>query len=134
MLITNLLAFVVAVAPVGLEARGARVLGVLPFVVIDLAFFLANSIKIVDGGWFPLAFGLVVFTLLTTWKRGRELLHEKLAAGCASQLTPFIESLAARRLDARARHRRLHDRPAPKACRAPCCTASSTTRCCTSAW
>jgi KUP system potassium uptake protein len=46
------------------------------FLVIDLAFFGANAIKIVDGGWFPIAVALGVFTLMTTWKRGREALAQ----------------------------------------------------------
>jgi KUP system potassium uptake protein len=41
------------------------------FLAIDLAFFSANIIKVHDGGWVPLAIGLVVFTMMTTWKRGR---------------------------------------------------------------
>ncbi len=49
------------------------------FVPLDLAFFLANAGKIPHGGWFPLAIALVVFLLLTTWKRGRGLLMSKLA-------------------------------------------------------
>lgn len=50
------------------------------FLVMDLSFFLANAGKIPHGGWFPLAVALVIFVLLTTWKRGRELLLEKRAA------------------------------------------------------
>jgi KUP system potassium uptake protein len=46
------------------------------FLVIDLSFFLANSTKIVDGGWFPLAMGIIVFALLMTWKRGRVLVSD----------------------------------------------------------
>jgi KUP system potassium uptake protein len=45
------------------------------FLVIDLAFFGANLLKIPAGGWFPLVAGLLVFLLLTTWKRGRELVY-----------------------------------------------------------
>ncbi|HUW37924.1 MAG TPA: potassium transporter Kup [Rhodocyclaceae bacterium] len=67
-------------------------LGVLPFMCIDLAFFSANMVKIFDGGWFPLLFGLVVFLLLTTWKRGRQLLYLQLQQG-ALELKPFIESM-----------------------------------------
>ncbi len=48
------------------------------FLLIDLAFFSANVLKIREGGWFPLAFGLGVFTLMSTWKRGRQLLHARL--------------------------------------------------------
>lgn len=44
------------------------------FFVVDLAYFASNLFKIPDGGWFPLLIGLGVFTLMTTWKRGRELL------------------------------------------------------------
>jgi len=46
------------------------------FLVIDLSFFLANATKIVNGGWFPLAMGILVFALLMTWKRGRELVSD----------------------------------------------------------
>ena len=92
MLITNLLAIAVAIRLWNWSPWRA-VLGALPFIVIDLGFFLANSVKIPDGGWFPLVFGLGVFILLTTWKRGRELLHERLAAD-ALQLKPFIEDIA----------------------------------------
>jgi KUP system potassium uptake protein len=51
------------------------------FLVLDLAFFGANILKIPRGGWFPLASGLVVFTLLTTWKTGRALLYERTGRG-----------------------------------------------------
>lgn len=50
----------------------------LAFLIIDLAFFGANIPKIPEGGWFPLAIGGLVFTLLSTWKRGRTILQEKL--------------------------------------------------------
>ncbi|MGB8249677.1 MAG: potassium transporter Kup, partial [Azonexus sp.] len=93
MLITNFLAIAVAVRLWQWNPWRA-VVGALPFICIDLGFFLANSVKIPDGGWFPLAFGLAVFILLTTWKRGRELLHERMAAD-ALQLKPFIEDIVA---------------------------------------
>jgi KUP system potassium uptake protein len=48
------------------------------FLVIDLAFFSANVLKFSDGGWFPLAFGAGVFLLMSTWKRGRQLLQSRL--------------------------------------------------------
>ena len=92
MLITNLLVFVVARDQWGWKSWQAFVC-VLPFVLIDLAFFSANSTKIFAGGWFPLAFGLAVFAVLTTWKRGREVLHEKLGQD-AIDLAPFIQSLS----------------------------------------
>ncbi|OQA32533.1 MAG: potassium transport protein Kup [Betaproteobacteria bacterium ADurb.Bin341] len=63
------------------------------FLVVELFFLFANILKIPDGGWFPLVAGLVVFTLMTTWKRGRQLLGERLQ-GEHLELLPFIESLA----------------------------------------
>lgn len=91
MLITNILAIAVAVRLWNWSPLRA-VLGALPFICIDLGFFLANSVKIPDGGWFPLAFGLAIFILLTTWKRGRELLHDRLVVD-ALQLKPFIANI-----------------------------------------
>jgi len=44
----------------------------------DLAFFAANIVKVPHGGWFPLVVAGSVFTLLTTWRRGREILDERL--------------------------------------------------------
>jgi KUP system potassium uptake protein len=44
------------------------------FLSIDLAFFGANVVKIPAGGWFPLVIGGIVFTLMTTWKKGRQIL------------------------------------------------------------
>ncbi len=92
MLITNLLVFVVARAQWHWKAWQAA-LCILPFLLIDIAFFAANSTKIIAGGWFPLAFGLLIFAVMTTWKRGRELLHEKLGQQ-SIELAPFLESLA----------------------------------------
>jgi len=62
------------------------------FVVVDFAFFSANVVKIFDGGWFPLILGLTVFTVLSTWKRGRGLLYEKLLQD-SMPLDAFIKSL-----------------------------------------
>ena len=49
----------------------------LLFFIVDLGFVVANGAKFFEGAWFPLLLGLVVFTLLRTWRRGRELLHEE---------------------------------------------------------
>lgn len=51
------------------------------FLLIDLTFFSANIVKIPSGGWFPLVVGAIVFTLMTTWKRGRALLAARLRRG-----------------------------------------------------
>ncbi len=63
-----------------------------PLTLIDLAFLASNSLKIPDGGWFPLVIGGVVFMLLTTWKRGRAILMDRLSAD-ALPLNLFIESI-----------------------------------------
>jgi KUP system potassium uptake protein len=49
------------------------------FLVIDLAFFSANIVKVADGGWVPLAIGAAVYVMMSTWKRGRDLLQRRLA-------------------------------------------------------
>jgi len=64
------------------------------FLLVDLSFFTANVPKIVDGGWFPLLLALVVFTLLTTWQRGREIVSERRAAA-EGQLPDFVEEIRA---------------------------------------
>ena len=48
------------------------------FLVVDLAFFSANIVKVAQGGWFPLAIGFLSFTVLMTWKRGRALLFREM--------------------------------------------------------
>ncbi|MEW5834056.1 MAG: potassium transporter Kup [Pseudomonadota bacterium] len=61
--------------------------------VVDLGFFSANIIKIESGGWFPLALGLVVFLLMTTWRRGRELVVREIQQGGLA-LAPFIVNMS----------------------------------------
>jgi len=61
------------------------------FLLIDLAFFSANVLKVTEGGWFPLVFGLCVFTLMSTWKRGRKLLQSRLESD-SMPLDAFIAS------------------------------------------
>jgi KUP system potassium uptake protein len=48
------------------------------FVTIDLTLFGASAVKFVHGGWVPIAIAIVIFTLMTTWKRGRAILRERL--------------------------------------------------------
>ncbi|MES2012135.1 MAG: potassium transporter Kup [Pseudomonadota bacterium] len=64
------------------------------FLSIDIAFFSANVLKIPDGGWVPLAIGIVVFTLMLTWKTGRTLLY-MLIKNESMALDPFIEAIGA---------------------------------------
>ena len=54
---------------------------VTALLVVDLAFWGANVIKIPQGGWFPLVVALLIFTMMTTWKKGRRLVAERLEVG-----------------------------------------------------
>ena len=91
MVITTLLAYVVArrlwnwsfaaVAPVAAF-----------FLLIEGSFFGANIIKVPDGGWFPLLIGLLVYTLMATWKKGRAILAERLREG-ALPFEQFVETV-----------------------------------------
>jgi KUP system potassium uptake protein len=62
------------------------------FLLIELAFFGANAIKILHGGWFPLVVALGIFAMLTTWKTGRHQLARKLEAANLP-LTMFFKDL-----------------------------------------
>jgi len=62
------------------------------FFVIDITFFSSNLMKLIDGGWFPLLIGGTVFLLMTTWRRGRELMGDALRAS-AVELKPFLDSV-----------------------------------------
>ncbi len=62
------------------------------FFVIDLAFFSSNLLKLLDGGWFPLVIGGVVFMLMMTWKRGRSLMRKAHEAD-AIELPSFLEAV-----------------------------------------
>lgn len=62
------------------------------FFVIDIAFFAANALKILHGGWFPLLLGSIMFTVMVTWKRGRELVYDNLQKH-AIPLEDFLASL-----------------------------------------
>lgn len=48
------------------------------FVLVDCAFLFANLVKFMDGAWFPIGLGIVVFTLLRTWSRGRKLMQAEI--------------------------------------------------------
>jgi KUP system potassium uptake protein len=62
------------------------------FLSVELVFLAANILKIPDGGWFPLVAGMAVFILMMTWKRGRQLLSERLK-GERLELSMFLDSL-----------------------------------------
>jgi KUP system potassium uptake protein len=65
------------------------------FLTIDLAFLLANSIKIEHGGWFPLAVAFALYAMMSTWKRGRTLLQE-LLRGASLPMDLFLEDVRRR--------------------------------------
>lgn len=94
MVITTILLFVLAREKWGWSLAKAGAL-TLFFMVIDLAFFAANIIKVPDGGWFPLLVAALVMLLMTTWRRGREILNDRLREGSLSQEL-FLSSVAAR--------------------------------------
>ncbi len=62
------------------------------FLVVEVTFLSANVLKIPDGGWFPLAAGSLVFLIMSTWKRGGQLLTER-TSGDAIELDMFIDAL-----------------------------------------
>jgi KUP system potassium uptake protein len=63
------------------------------FFTVDAAYFAANLLKVPSGGWVPLAIGFIAFTLLTTWAKGRKLLHRQLKQGDIP-IPLFIKSAA----------------------------------------
>jgi len=64
------------------------------FMLIDTTLFAAALLKIREGGWFPLVLGAAVFLVMTTWRRGREILFKRLRESSVP-LAPFLESLFA---------------------------------------
>jgi KUP system potassium uptake protein len=62
------------------------------FLAIDVAFFSANVLKVLHGGWFPLLLGTLLFTLMLTWRRGRQLVFDNLHKH-AIPLGAFLESV-----------------------------------------
>lgn len=78
MVVTTLLAGIVM--HYGWQWHWAKVgLAVFIFSLIDLAFFGANLHKIASGGWLPLAMGIIIFTVLLTWRQGKKLVAIRLS-------------------------------------------------------
>lgn len=101
MVITTLLAALVArqwgyALPLVIAVNGA-------FLIVDLGFFGANSVKLFQGGWFPLAIAAVIALLMMTWRRGQQLLdvsRERMrqswgAFGAAMRMTPPLRTRGA---------------------------------------
>ncbi|MCA9634221.1 MAG: KUP/HAK/KT family potassium transporter, partial [Myxococcales bacterium] len=98
MVITTLLAFIVARYRWGWPLLGAGTLSAA-FLVLDLAFFGANVVKIAHGGWFPILVGAMVLLLMTTWRRGRAQLGERFR----EQLVPLEDFFEVMRIERPAR-------------------------------
>ncbi len=95
MVITAILLHVVATERWGWP-RPVAFMVTAVFLSIDLAFFGANVLKILHGGWLPLVIGAVLFTLMTTWKTGRRIVATRLMAR-AIPLDVFMATVAERR-------------------------------------
>jgi KUP system potassium uptake protein len=93
MVITVLLLYVVMTERWGWSHPAAAAL-LAGFLMVDLAFFGANALKLMQGGWVTLAVAIFLFTLMTTWKTGRRLVAERLTAR-ALPLDDFIASVEA---------------------------------------
>jgi KUP system potassium uptake protein len=76
------------------------VLGGAVFLTIELAFFAANLTKVVHGGWLPLAIAAVAFTVLMTWRTGREIVSENRARE-EGPVQTFIDELATHEIPVR---------------------------------
>ncbi len=91
MLITTVLTFFIVrhawryPLPLALASTGV-------FLVFDAVLVASCSLKFLDGGWFPLTMGVLIFTTMVTWKRGRELVVEQITTDDL-ELVPFVTAL-----------------------------------------
>jgi len=92
MLITTMLTYFVVRHLWGLP-RWLAWSGTGMFLAFDVLLVTSCSTKLLQGGWFPIVLGLAIFTVMSTWKRGRELLIESIRQD-DPELLPFIQSLA----------------------------------------
>jgi KUP system potassium uptake protein len=76
MVVTALMAFIVIWRVWHWSPVAAAAL-MVPFILVDATFLTANMLKVVEGGWVPLAFGTIMMVIMYTWRRGTRLLFEK---------------------------------------------------------
>jgi KUP system potassium uptake protein len=76
MVVTGMMAFIVAWRMWRWSLLAAAAL-IVPFLLIDLTFLSANMLKVVEGGWVPLALGGLVMLVMYTWRRGTRILYDK---------------------------------------------------------
>ena len=140
MMITTLLFHTVACERWHWPVWRARALTLL-FLIVDVAFFSANVVKITQGGWFPLVVAVAIYTLMTTWNRGRarsavDFFTEPRGSprSCGRTPSPWTSSspTSAGGSPTVCPGPRCSSPPTPPARRPCCCITSSTTRCCTS--
>ena len=62
------------------------------FFIVDATFFSSSLLKLHQGGWFPLVLGAVAYIVMLTWRRGREILFQRLRSS-ALPLEPFLDTL-----------------------------------------
>ena len=93
MIITAILLHVIAIERWGWPLPAALAV-TATFLIIDLSFFSANLLKVMQGGWLPIAIGIFLFTLMTTWKTGRRIVYERLTAR-AFPLEAFVTAVRA---------------------------------------
>jgi KUP system potassium uptake protein len=84
--------FFVVVHIVWGKPKRLAVTGAIAFLIVDLTFFTANLPKVAHGGWFPLAIAALVFLVLTTWQRGREIITKK-RTELEGPLRDFVEEI-----------------------------------------
>jgi KUP system potassium uptake protein len=94
MIITTVLADVVARERLG-WGHFTAIAVTVGFLIGDFAFLGANLAKVADGGWFPLLIAAVVFTVMTTWRKGRQILSARLREGALSPEL-FVQSIKVR--------------------------------------
>ena len=90
MLITDFLAIAVAITVWKWHPLRA-VLGAAFFILIDVVFFSANTLKLLDGGWFPIMLSIIMIIAMTTWYRGIQLVNEA-SQEMSSPLLDFIRN------------------------------------------
>jgi KUP system potassium uptake protein len=84
--------FFVVVHIVWGKPKWLAVTGAVAFLIVDLTFFAANLPKVAHGGWFPLAIAVIVFIVLTTWQRGREIITRR-RTELEGPLRDFVEEI-----------------------------------------
>jgi KUP system potassium uptake protein len=92
MVITTILLFAVERKLWGWPLAGALAFSAF-FLIVDLAFFGANIVKVTHGGWFPIVVAVLIFTLMTTWQRGRQILYDRIQETALSD-EDFLNSIA----------------------------------------